>query len=91
MKPTVSCLVHYQAYGTPGGEFASIPRAAVITEVRRKDDSEFDDDIVPGDNNEDRYEVHVCVLNPSGIFFNKVPYSAVPKPGCWNWPPREEV
>lgn len=33
-------------------------------------------------------EVTVCVLNPSGIFFNKVAYSAEPKAGCWSWPPR---
>ena len=25
--------MHYQAYGTPGGEFKSVPRAACITEV----------------------------------------------------------
>ncbi len=33
MKPTVGSIVHYQAYGTPGGEFASLPRAAIIAEV----------------------------------------------------------
>lgn len=34
-------------------------------------------------------EVTVCVLNPSGLFFNKVKFSEEPKPGHWNWPPRE--
>lgn len=33
MKPTVGRMVHYQAYGTPGGEFKSVPRAAVIAAV----------------------------------------------------------
>jgi len=72
-QPSVGRIVHYQAYGTPGGEFQSKPRAAVITEVH--------DDGEPG-------EVSVCVFNPSGIFFNRVKFSEDPKPGCWNWPPR---
>lgn len=31
--PSVGRIVHYQAYGTPGGEFPSVPRAAIVTEV----------------------------------------------------------
>ncbi len=69
-KPSVGRVVHYQAYGTPGGEFKSVPRAAIITEVISDD------------------EVGVCVLSPQGLLFNKAQYSAEPKPGCWNWPPR---
>jgi hypothetical protein len=68
--PSVGRIVHYQAYGTPGGEFPSVPRAAIIADVHQDD------------------EVTVCVLNPSGLFFNRVKYSEDPKPGCWNWPPR---
>ena len=31
----------------------------------------------------------VCVLNPTGMFFNpRTPFSAEPKAGHWNWPPR---
>ncbi len=71
MKPTVGRIVHYQAYGTSGGEFKSVPRAAVITEIHSDE------------------EIGVCVLNPSGIFFNRVKYADPPKPGCWSWPPRE--
>lgn len=71
-KPSIGRIVHYQAYGTPGGEFKSLPRAACITEVH---------DAEKGD-------VTVFVMNPSGLFFNRVSYSAEPKPGCWNWPPR---
>jgi hypothetical protein len=33
MEPTVGRTVHYQSYGTPGGEFKSEPRAAIITGV----------------------------------------------------------
>lgn len=32
-KPSVGRIVHYVSYGTPGGEFASECRAAVVTEV----------------------------------------------------------
>lgn len=73
MNPTVGRIVHYQAYGTPGGEFKSQPRAAIIAEVHSDD------------------EVTVVVLNPSGIFFNRVKHAPndAPTPGHWNWPPRE--
>lgn len=33
-KPSVSRMVHYVSYGTPGGEFESECRAAVITAVK---------------------------------------------------------
>ena len=32
-QPSVSRAVHYVSYGTPGGEYASVCRAAVIAEV----------------------------------------------------------
>jgi len=72
-KPTVGRIVHYQAFGTPGGEYPSVPRAAVVTQV----------------NGDDMNSVGLCILNPTGQFFNQsVYYSETPKPGCWNWPPR---
>lgn len=77
MKPTVGRVVHYQSYGTPGGE-----RAAIITAVARQPD-------YPGDE-EEMYTVSICVLNPTGMFFNEgVPFAPDPTPGHWNWPPRE--
>lgn len=30
---TVNLAVHYVSYGTPGGEFPSVCRAAIVTEV----------------------------------------------------------
>lgn len=33
MKPTVGRIVHYQSFGTPGGEYSSLARAAIVTEV----------------------------------------------------------
>lgn len=33
--------------------------------------------------------VGVCVLNPTGFWFNRnSPFSETPKAGCWSWPPR---
>ncbi|MHD0300118.1 hypothetical protein RCF19_29865 [Rhodococcus qingshengii] len=33
--------------------------------------------------------VGLCILNPTGQFFNtSVCYADEPTPGCWNWPPR---
>lgn len=69
-QPTIGRIVHYQAYGTPGGEFKSVPRAAIITDVHSDD------------------EIGVCVLNPQGLFFNRVKLTEEPTPGCANWPPR---
>jgi hypothetical protein len=75
VKPTVGRVVHYQSFGTPGGEYESEPRAAIITRV----------------NGGDTTSVGLCILNPAGQFFNQsVHYSETPKPGCWNWPPRGE-
>lgn len=33
MKPTVGRIVHYVSYGTPGGEYKSECRAAIVTAV----------------------------------------------------------
>lgn len=33
MKPTVGRIVHYVSYGTPGGEYTSECRAALVTAV----------------------------------------------------------
>ena len=47
-------------------------RAAVVTEVGPDSTPEI---------------VGVCVLNPTGQFFNRnVPYSEQSKPGTWHWP-----
>ena len=35
--PSVGRVVHYQSFGTPGGEYLPEPRAAIITEVQSED------------------------------------------------------
>lgn len=78
MKPTVGRIVHYQSFGSPGGEHKSLARAAVITETQAEN-PEIADPTTVG----------LAVLNPTGQYFNRnTPYSEEPKPGHWSWPPR---
>jgi hypothetical protein len=90
VRPSVGRIVHYVSYGTPGGEYKSECRAAIVTEVQ-------DDPAT---------SVGLCVLNPTGQFFNRaVPYhegdtghdhtgaeiSVRSYPGgSWHWPERVE-
>jgi hypothetical protein len=37
MKPSIGMIVHYVSYGTPGGEYRSECRAAVVTETDTSD------------------------------------------------------
>jgi hypothetical protein len=77
MKPSVGRIVHYQSYGSPGGEYKSEPCAAIVTAL-------FSDSETTG-------VISLCVINPTGLFFPTWVAHApddVPTPGCWNWPPR---
>lgn len=87
MKPTVGRIVHYVSYGTPGGEYTSECRAAIVTEAGpgllldvadgREIDSEAD-------------VVGLCVLNPTGQFFNRAAQDEHGKRGgTWHWPERD--
>lgn len=68
----VGRVVHYVSYGTPKGEYTQECRAAIVTEV---EDREIG-------------VVGLCVLNPTGIFFNRnVAYDPTEKKGgTWHWP-----
>ncbi len=73
--PTVNRSVHYQAHGSPNGQHKSVPRAAIVTAI-------------PEDQPDGGLIVSLCVLNPTGQYFNeRVPYSDEPKAGHWSWPP----
>jgi hypothetical protein len=81
VKPSVGRIVHYVSYGTPGGEYPSVCRAAIITEVT-------------GQSGGDGELVGLCVLNPTGMFFNQgVIHAEHPDShlgGTWHWPERVE-
>lgn len=78
MKPSVGRIVHYVSYGTPGGEYHSECRAAVVTEVTGKQ--------------EDGHVVGLCVMNPTGLFFNRAIDQSEEdhRGGTWHWPERVE-
>jgi hypothetical protein len=82
MKPSIGRIVHYVSYGTPGGEYASECRAAVITEVVA---------IARGLEGDPRWSaVSLCVLNPAGLFFNRNVQQDEEghAAGTWHWPER---
>jgi hypothetical protein len=76
--PSPGRVVHYRSYGTPGGEYASECRAAIVTEVT----SQAGEPITVG----------LAVFNPAGVFFKSgVPhaeYAEPHPPGSWHWPER---
>lgn len=83
-QPSVGRIVHYVAYGTPGGEFpVGAHRAAIITEINDQMLAEGAQFPFEGAG-----RVGLCVLNPTGQFFNRgVPYDATAQtPGSWHWP-----
>lgn len=78
MKPSIGRIVHYVAYGTPGGEFqVGACRAAVVTAVNGENEP------MPG-------ALSLCVLNPTGQYFNHNMQQNEDKkhPGTWDWPER---
>ncbi len=76
-EPSVGRVVHYVAYGTPGGEYkAGAHRAAIITEV-------FDGG--PGIGID---SISLAILNPTGLFFTQrvAEDQTGQTPGTWHWP-----
>lgn len=79
-KPSVGRIVHYVSYGTPGGEYTSQCRAAIITGVPGPADLDSRDVDMP---------VDLAVLNPTGMFFNRCKHDEDGKAGgTWHWPER---
>ena len=67
---TVGRMVHYVAYGTPGGEYkAGAHRAAIVADVL---------DANLG-------KCTLMVANPTGIHFNTSSFSNGHEPGTWHW------
>lgn len=74
-KPTIGRIVHYQRYGTPGGDHKAEPSPAVITKV--EDDGET-------------CHLFVMNPSGSYFNKTPYAGDAEVKPGHWNWPPRYE-
>lgn len=104
MKPTVGRIVHYVSYGTPGGEYGKEHRAAIITAVQTRTtirelstgqlfEMKEGKAYLDTEWSEPKTEevVSLCVLNPTGQFFNQnVPFDATGEfGGTWHWPERE--
>jgi hypothetical protein len=73
-KPTVGRIVHYVAYGTPGGEYKpGQARAAIITEVH-------------GDQCVNLCVLNPTGM----FFNTSINFDGTeePKGGTWHWPPR---
>jgi hypothetical protein len=86
MRPSVGRVVHYVSYGTPGGEYTSECRAAIVTETGQLLVSEVTD----GVEGKSEPVVGLAVLNPTGMFFNRcVQQDEETKAGgTWHWPER---
>lgn len=76
--PSVGRVVHYTSYGSVGGKFAPTCRAAVVTAVHPA---------VEGAP----LTVDLCVMNPTGLFFDQELTEGDPGVGgSWHWPERVE-
>ena len=86
--PSVGRDVHYVSYGTPGGEYSSVCRAAKITEVHEPTANATvgsgGDPVEP-----EPVTVGLCVFNPTGLFFNTAEQDEHDHAGgTWHWPER---
>lgn len=70
--PSVGRVVHYQAFGTPGGEHPSVARAAIITAVHTDECVSLCVLNPTG-----------MFFNASTVYDG----SEQPKGGTWHWPP----
>lgn len=87
MQPSVGRVVHYVSYGTPGGEYTSQCRAAIVAGVVPLEGREAI--AAEGEGREGAAVADLCVLNPTGLFFNRCHQDETDKRGgTWHWPER---
>lgn len=85
--PSVGRIVHYVSHGTPDGTYGKECRAAIITEV---------DGLAvhprTGEQVDGVWSVGLCVLNPTGQFFNRgcIQDDSATDGGSWHWPEKVE-
>ena len=84
--PSVGRIVHYVSYGTPGGEFPSACRAAVIADVKGTPTPAPDDSAYWHYHEEEWCSL--VVLNPQGVFFDTCKHDENQSSGTWHWPER---
>ena len=72
--PRIGTTVHYKSYGSAGGKYEPTCRAAIVTEMSPA--------------RQDPEEIGICVLNPTGIFFDRqVRHDEDEQDGgTWHWP-----
>jgi hypothetical protein len=94
VKPTIGRIVHYVSHGSPvlpdgTQKYQPLPRAAIVTAVPEHLEQEPYDGC-PNDGTSLPIVASLCILNPTGMFFDPaVPYSEDPTAGgTWHWPPR---
>lgn len=96
-KPELCDLVHYVSYGTPGGEYSSVCRAAIVTEVGAwatvTEQHIAAHNATEGHRARDLRQwwvedaVSLTVLNPTGQFLNPCRHDEGDRAGgTWHWP-----
>lgn len=78
MKPSVGRIVHYVSYGTPGGEYPSVCRAAIITDAESSNET---CSLVL--NPEGMF------FNPT-VIHSEITVDGKHNGGTWHWPERVE-
>lgn len=73
--PSIGRIVHYVSYGTPGGEYASTCRPALVTRVNKPEAVDPDG-------------VDLAIFSPNGMFFDHgLSQSEMEHTGgTWHWP-----
>lgn len=80
-------MVYYKSYGTPGGEFPSVDRAACVTDVKEVYlDTPSGVESATNEGLNSRFQVRLCVMNPEGLFFTDW-LDQGQKGGQWDWMP----
>lgn len=91
MKPTIGRTVHYVSHGSPVRDdgtqaYRSECRAAIIAGIVDIGGPYIDPETLEGLPQD---LVSLCVLNPSGIFFNDAEHDEDEhRGGSWHWPER---